>query len=125
VAGYYSSTGAGFNSLIPSRLLDSRIGPSPLGSGETRSVRVTGSGGVPATGVTAVVLNVTAVGPTAATFIAAWPSGEGIPYASNLNVPAGDVRPNLVVVKVGAGGQVDFFNSAGSTHLLLDIAGWF
>ncbi|MEJ7764844.1 MAG: aryl-sulfate sulfotransferase, partial [Acidimicrobiales bacterium] len=125
VAGYYSSTGAGFNSLTPRRLLDSRIGRNPLGSKETRSLKVTGAGGVPGTGVTAVVLNVTAVAPTASTFITAWPSGEGIPYASNLNVPAGDIRPNLVFVKVGAGGQVDLFNQAGSTHFLVDVAGWY
>ncbi len=37
----------------------------------------------------------------------------------------GQTVPNLVVVKVGAGGVVDLFNSTGSTHVVADVAGWF
>ena len=33
--------------------------------------------------------------------------------------------PYLVVVKVGAGGMVDVFNVAGTTHLVIDVAGWY
>jgi hypothetical protein len=33
--------------------------------------------------------------------------------------------PNLVVVKVGAGGKISLYNSGGSTHLVADVAGWF
>ena len=33
--------------------------------------------------------------------------------------------PNLVVVKLGAGGKVAMFNSAGSTHVIYDVAGWY
>ena len=90
-----------------------------------RNVTVTGVGGVPASGVTAVVLNVTAVSPSAKTFITAWPAGEARPLAANLNAPAGDVRANLVVVKVGAGGQVSFFNNSGNVNLVADVAGYF
>ncbi len=86
---------------------------------------VTGLGGVPATGVTAVVLNVTAVSPSAGTYVTAWPTGETRPPASNLNVPPGDVRPNLVIVKVGAGGKVSFYNDAGTTDLIADVAGYY
>lgn len=35
------------------------------------------------------------------------------PLASNLNIPTGDTRANLVTVKVGTGGRVNFFNQAG------------
>ena len=33
--------------------------------------------------------------------------------------------PNLVVVKLGAGGKVSMFNSAGNTHVIYDVAGWY
>ncbi|MEZ5135808.1 MAG: hypothetical protein R2699_12320 [Acidimicrobiales bacterium] len=83
-------------------------------------VKVTGVGGVPSTGVSAVVLNVTATGPTAASHLSVYPKpprstlyddqgsfGAGtIPSASNLNVVAGQTVPNLVVARVGAGGKV-------------------
>ncbi|MEO5678409.1 MAG: hypothetical protein ABIS47_01965, partial [Acidimicrobiales bacterium] len=81
--------------------------------------------GVPGSGVTAVVLNVTAVNPSAGTFVTVWPTGEAKPNASNLNIPTGDTRANLVTVKVGAGGQVTFSNEFGTVDLIADIAGWY
>ena len=68
---------------------------------------MTGRGGVPAVGVGAVVLNVTAAEATEATFVTVWPTGEPRPLASNLNpAPGMAAAPNLVVAKVGAGGAV-------------------
>jgi hypothetical protein len=128
VAGYFSSTGSTLHGVSPARLWDSRFGPGPVGQsgpGEAREVVVTGVGGVPATGVSAVVLNVTAVSPSEATFVTVWPTGEEKPLASNLNVPAGDNRPNLVIAKVGAGGRVSFYNDLGNIHIVADVAGWF
>ena len=119
--------GARFTSLSPARVWDSRVGPGPvgrIGAGGVREVTVTGVGGVPATGVTAVVLNVTAVAASAGTYVTAWPTGELQPNASNLNIPPGDTRPNLVIVKVGAGGKVSFYNDVGTVDLIADIAGW-
>jgi len=57
------STPGGFTSLAPSRLLDTRIGvgapAAAVGAGGMVALQVTGRGGVPASGVSAVVLNVT------------------------------------------------------------------
>ncbi|MDQ6764678.1 MAG: hypothetical protein M3Z22_01040, partial [Verrucomicrobiota bacterium] len=128
VAGYFGATGSSLNSVSPSRIWDTRSGPGPtgkIGAAASRSLNVTGIGGVPATGVTAVVLNVAVVRPTARTFVTAWPTGETQPLAANLNVPVNDVRANLVIVKVGAGGQVDFYNNAGDIDVVADVAGWF
>ena len=47
------------------------------------------------------------------------------PNASDLNFVAGQTVPNLVVVKVGAGGQISFTNAAGSTDLIGDVVGYF
>jgi hypothetical protein len=128
VAGYYSGTGASFTAVSPARVWDSRFGPGPQGRiepGGVREVAVTGIGGVPATGVSAVVLNVTAAGPTAGTFVTVWPTGETKPLASNLNIPTGDTRANLVIVKTGTDGKVSFFNDAGTVDLIADVAGWY
>lgn len=110
--------------------MDTRSGPCPcgkLGPGGTINVAVTNIGGVPpqASGVTAVVLNVTVTEPTQPSHLTVYPAGEGLPLASNLNFVGGQTVPNLVIVKVGAGGQVSVNNYAGFTHLIFDVVGWY
>ena len=128
VAGWFPE-GAGVEPVVPARILDTRAG---LGAAMQRvgpdgmiDLHVTGRGGVPTSGVGAVVINVTAVGPSATSFVTVWPSGSGRPTASNLNVVPGETVPNLVVVKVGAGGRVSLFNRFGDVDLVADVAGWF
>jgi hypothetical protein len=70
-----------------------------------------------------VVANAIPVGATALTFITVWRSGEARRTASNLNLPAGDTRPNLVVAKVGPDGRISLYNHQGSVDLLIDIVG--
>jgi hypothetical protein len=121
--------------ISPARLLDSRPGSATVdsqfagggvvGAGGVLELSVLGRGGVPASGVGAVVLNVTVTAPTAASFVTVWPTGEARPNASNLNMAAGQTVPNLVIAKVGAGGKVSLANEAGSTHLIADVTGWF
>ena len=88
-------------------------------------VQVTGRAGVPLGGVGAVVLNVTAIEQTSTSSITVFPSGAVRPNSSNLNPTPGITAPNLVVAKVGIDGQVDLYNSVGTVHLIVDIAGWF
>ncbi|HUN30964.1 MAG TPA: S53 family peptidase, partial [Trebonia sp.] len=63
----------------PVRVLDTRDGTggfsSPVGTGKFIALQVAGQHGVPASGVTAVVLNVTATGGTASSFVTAYPDG--------------------------------------------------
>jgi hypothetical protein len=134
VTGWFPSS-ATFTPLTPARLLDTRPGQNtidglssgggPAASGSVRSLKVTGRGGVPASNVGAVILNVTATGPSGPGFVTVYPTGEVRPLASNLNYAAGQTVANLVVAKVGAGGQVDLYNQGGSTHLVADVTGWF
>ena len=133
VAGYYlsgSPTQAGaFVSLAPSRVLDTRSGvgaPGPVAAGAAASVQVTGRGGVPASGVSAVVLNVTVTAPAGPGYVTVFPEGTSRPTASNVNFVAGQTIANLVVVKVGATGKVSLANgSSGSVQLLGDVAGYY
>ena len=118
----------GFHPLAPARILDSRDGTggfsSAWGPWTTRPVTVAGRGGVPAD-AKAVVLNVTVTDTTAPLYLTVWPAGQPQPTASNLNWPAGDTRPNLVVAKLGAGGAISVFNLLGSTDVIADVQGWF
>ena len=130
----YTTTAGGGSSYVPRapvRLLDTRTTGTPFGPTQARPLDVRtaadgSSSGVPDS-ATAVVLNVTAVGPTRATDVRAYPTRTGgpVPTVSNLNAAAGQTVPNLVVVAVGALSQVTLRNQAGSTHLLADLAGWF
>ena len=64
-------------------------------------------------GAHSVVLNVTAISGTAATALTAYPTGFALPIASDLNVDAAVNQANLVVVALGAGGEVSIYRLAG------------
>jgi hypothetical protein len=136
VAGWVSSQGkapapatAGlYRPLVPARLLDTRSGAggsTTMATGVTISLQVTGKGNVPTTGVSAVVLNVTATNPTASGYLTIFPAGGIRPLASNLNFVPGQTVPNRVVAKVGSNGQVSVFNFQGNTDVVADVGGWF
>ncbi|MEY2522204.1 MAG: hypothetical protein QOJ66_769 [Ilumatobacteraceae bacterium] len=132
LAGYYVPTSASSDGRLqtstPERILDTRSGlgalQAKLPAGGTLDLQVTGRGPVPADGVSAVVLNVTADQATADGFVTVWPTGQVMPTVSNLNLTAGETRANLVVVPVGAGGAVSLFTMGGA-DLIADVAGWF
>ncbi len=132
VAGFNhaASAPADFRPVVPVRVLDTRTGIGvPVGAvaaGAALSVPVLGVGGVPASGVSAVVVNVTVTAPTAAGYVTAYPDGAARPTASNLNFSPAQTVPNLVIVAVGADGKISLFNgSAGTVHLVGDIAGYY
>ena len=126
---------ATFHGLTPARLMDTRSGAStidgafsglgPIALGATRNVSVVGRGGVPATGVGAVALNVTVTNPTGTGYLTVFPTGQPQPTASNLNFTPGQTIPNMALVAVGAGGQVSIFNSSGNSDVIVDVLGWF
>jgi streptogramin lyase len=124
-------SGSAYHPLTPARILDSRtaIGSwsAPLAAGAPKELQVTGLGGaseVPAT-ASAVVMNVTATGGSANSFVTAWPVGSAQPTASNLNFAVGETIPNLVTVKLGTGGRVAFANAVGAVHLVADVVGYY
>ena len=126
VEGYFlppSGSAGGYVPVPPSRLLDTRSG-MPLTGGATLDLQVT-AGGVPSTGVSGVVLNVTVTNTSAAGYLTVYPAGAPRPTASNLNWLAGWTVPNRVFVSVGTAGKVTFFNSSGSTDLVVDVNGYF
>ena len=119
-----AANGPIFTPISPVRALDTRApgdtGPK-VGPGSTITLDL--SAVVP-TGATAVSVNVTAVDPTIATFLTVWPSGAPKPDTSNVNVVAKQVRPNAVIVGLGAGRSISIFNNAGSVHVVVDVMGY-
>jgi hypothetical protein len=114
--------------LTPARILDTRNGTGgklgKLGPGAQFDVQINGQGGVPASGVSAVVLNATATEPTVASYLTVWPSGFARPSPSNLNFIPGQTVPNLVTVAVN-NGMVSVYNNAGATHVIFDVVGYY
>ncbi len=133
VTGWYSDSG--FTALAPARLADTRSGGTTIdgvsagigkvGAGATIDVTIAGRGGVPASGATSAILNVTVVGPSSGGYTTVWPTGEAQPNASNLNFVPGQVIPNAVTTKLGTGGKISIFNSSGLSDYIVDVVGYF
>ena len=132
--------------VTPTRVLDTRdptnLGlPGPFVSPVSQKLQITGAiattGGtatvVPA-GATGVLLNVTAVAPTANGFISVRPGdATGAPTTSSLNFNAGANLPNAVQVAMPTSGPnagkiditYDAYGTAGpTTELLIDVVGY-
>jgi len=133
LVGYYDvDSGDRYNSLTPFRLLDSReTGTSaywnPVGklnNNQSRDLQVTGRGGVPGD-AKAVIVNLTAVEGSVQSFVTAYPTGSPKPIASNVNFVAGEIIPNLAIVKVGTGGMITLYNNSGSVNVIVDVVGYF
>ncbi len=134
VSGYYApASGDAFHPIVPGRVLDSRAGATNVGPystgwspgvGGIRDVQVASLLGVP-TGAVGVVMNVTAVRPTAGSFLQVWPAGSSQPaFGSNVNFPTGATVANAVTAML-AGGRVRVFNAVGFVDVIVDVAGYF
>jgi hypothetical protein len=123
---------AAFVPITPCRVMDTRPLPervgtrdTPLGPADTYTIPVVGFCLVPLD-ATGVVMNVTAVGPTAASFLTVFPAGVPRPTASNLNYGPGQAAvPNAVTVDVPASGGISFYNQAGFVNVIADIVGYY
>lgn len=112
------------------RALATRRGTG-LGSGPCRAapevrldVRVTGIGGVPATGVSSVALRVKVVKPDAQTQLRVWTAGTAQPLEPTLVVERGTKGTATVTVPVGQDGLVSLQLTGGMGHLVLDATGY-
>ena len=127
VLGYYApatGTAGRFTSLTPARLIDTR-NTVKVGPASSVVVPVLGQGGVPAAGVSAVLVNVAATDATGAGFITVHASGTPRPATSNVNLArVNGTASNLTIVPVGADGAITVFSQNGA-HIVVDVAGWY
>ncbi len=149
VEGYFepqasSDVTGEFHPISPVRVCDTRKSPTyacaaagPLAANVPRLVNVTGAGAnaIPATGAAAAVFNLTGVAGSAGTFLSVYPPSStgacATPKVSTLNLVAGQVQANRVMVSLGpatSGGpdtSVCVYNAAGKINVILDANGWF
>ena len=117
--------------ITPARLLDTRpggattdgqfVGGGVLGAATPLTLTVAGRGSVPAD-ATAVMLNVTVVGPVDPGYLSVWPSGP-FPGTSNLNFAAGSIVPNMVFSAL-TGGSLRIMASGGAPHVVVDVVAY-
>lgn len=126
------STAGSYVALTPARIADTRpnsgepYSGDTLGPNQSLDIQVAGEGGIPASGVTAALLNVTVTNTTAASFLTVYPQGNSRPLASDLNWVGGDTVANRVVVPVNpTTGQITVYNDTGSTDVIIDADGYF
>lgn len=103
-------------------------GSGAFGPGETRNYSVLGAAGVPATGVSAVVIELVARTTTATTssYLTAWPTGVTRPIVSNLQYTQDNApRSNTAIVKVGANGSISIYNYTGTTNVTVELSGYY
>ena len=155
VEGYFapdvSSDPTGeFHPIAPVRVCDTRSTGAPgacpthgaVQSGAPIVVNVTGTGSdaIPTAHAAVAALNITGVSGSAATYLSVFPttpsgtcsySGSHAPPFSTLNLVAGAVVANRVIVALGPaspGGtntSICIFSAAGSINVLVDANGWF
>jgi hypothetical protein len=122
--------GGAYTALPPTRIVDTRPGSGYPDAGDTLDpestlpITVAGIAGVP-TDATAVAINVTVTDASTASFLTIYPAGGTQPLVSSLNWAAGQTVPNLVIVPVGSGDEVNLYNDAGSVDVIVDLEGYF
>lgn len=132
VTGYFRPAKAsGYAPTTLSRILDTRKGigarQAKIAGGGSVPVRIAGVDSIPASGVTAVAVHVTAADTAGSGWIATVPDGTGVPSTSTLNYAKGQIVSNTVIVPVASDGEIRLYNGGGTTpvDLIADVAGYF
>jgi PKD repeat protein len=121
-----------FYTLTPCRLLDTRSaedGAAPVPSGTDRLldvVAVTRCGVSPL--ARAVALNVTVIQAPGSGRVTVYPANLSLPATSTLNFPGGITRANNALMMLSPDGKLKLrpvLNGGGSTHLVVDVTGFF
>jgi hypothetical protein len=111
----------------PTRIVDSATGlnitKGRVAAGAAPLVKVAGRAGVPTSGVKAVVATVTAVSPTAAGYLTAYPSGSTEPDYASVKYGSGQSVVNTVVIPLGADGSIRV-RVGSAAYLKVDVLGY-
>lgn len=121
----YVPDASSFRPVTPARVRNGATA-SVVRANATTTVRVTGTGDIPTSGVGAVALNVSVVASTAATAVTAYASNATRPAAPDLAAPASTTGlSTTTIVPVGPDGRIVLHNAAGNTRISVDVVGWF
>ena len=125
INGYFATPGQNGLSMYPAapcRVLDTRNNNGSPFSGE-KTVNVEGSACAPPGSAQAYIFNATVVPPGQMPYLTLWPDAQQQPVVSTLNAYDGLITSNMAIVPT-TNGSIDAF-TAGLTHLILDISGYF
>ncbi len=133
IVGYDPLTGSTSGSVLvpvkPTRIVSTVTGlgapRGPVGAGKPLSVAVTGTSVVPASGASAVLLEVTAAGASKPATVTVYPGGAKEPAATSASLASGGSATALVPVTPGAGGKVSVALSAGQANVTVDEVGYY
>lgn len=116
-----------FYGITPTRFIDTRVNGTkrPLARNSTTTLQMGGRAGIPASGVSAVVINLTAVTTTSQGYFTVYPGDKSRPTASSINFPKGWTGANMVTVPVSPDGKVKLYNYGGAAHAIVDVLGWY
>jgi hypothetical protein len=121
----------GFFTVTPCRLIDTRnaageYGGPAIEAGTDRTFDiVSGACGIPAT-ASAISVNVTVTGATAAGNLRLFPADVAAPGVSTINYVAGVTRANNAIVRLSELGEIAVrVAPSGSVHFILDVNGYF
>jgi hypothetical protein len=139
-----AQNGSTYHAIQPCRLADTRPNSGYQGAGNTLSsgqiltIQTTGinsCGNLPFGGVpfaaTAVVMNITAVSPSANGYLTAYASGQPQPATSTVNFVAGQTVANEATITIGSTGdivnygKVNILNYFGNTNVVVDLQGYY
>ena len=116
--------GGKYNPITPARLWDTRVQGGRLTSGVPLVVQVTGQGGIPSSGVSAAVVNITVTGASGAGNISVVPYGMPQSQTSTLNYLPNQTISNTTEVAIGPGGKISIYAYGGATDVIVDAGGW-
>jgi RHS repeat-associated protein len=140
VEGYYTASGTGsqYVPLSSQRICDTHSGnPSGLSAPETQcnaktmggnsflAVQVTGTGYPVPAGASSVIVDVTAVNPSANTWLTTFTAGQSYPGVANLFAVPGSTVDKETTVALSSGGAIDVYNAYGTTDVYVDVEGYF
>ena len=138
VSGWFDASGSTTppESVSPERIVNSRFG---IGSPQQKlgpdkplvidvvgltATRPDGTTATVPTGVTSVLLNITAVDATEIGYFTVWPCARPRKKTSSLNYAANDAVANGIISAVDENGQVCVYSRRDS-HVIVDLQGWF
>lgn len=127
-----TTQGSAYVPLTPYKLADSRSGESfpsgPLVAGTSYDVQVTASSGatdrVPV-GATAVVLSITAIGPTNDGSLTIFPSDESAPTVATMLLNQYSKDSNTAIVPLSQLGRLRLRLSQTNSQVVLDVTGYY
>jgi hypothetical protein len=137
VEGYYEAQPnyqGLYNPIAPYRICDTRNGQNnttqckgkTLQPGQTLTITAAGLGAIPASGISAIIMNLTVTNPSANNdYLTVWPTGSSIPTASVINFNANQTIANRVAVELGSSNEISIYNPFGTVDIIVDVNGWF